>query len=228
MAGRYSPSGWPPPREIREEPERDQIESSFTRPLRRTVRCHSSVLAALFVDAEGECVDYCSCIDPYDAKVAGAQMQVSVAEVRRFARRIGGGRSALTEVVGERRCFVLREIGDGYSVVVVIQGRLIDQAILVATEKCASVLRAEAGLATPSWDPKGILEVITRDAVGWDYAPLGYVEHGIVHKVQDVLGRWEEDGGISAGSLVCFRVRNEAGDELTLAHDDIEKAWLRW
>ena len=228
MPERYSPSGWPPPRAVREETERDQVESSFTRPLRRTLQCHNSVLAVLFVDAEGECVDYCSCIDPFEAKVAGAQMQVSVGEVRRFARRIGGGRSALTQVVGQERCFVIREIGEGYSVVVVIRGRLIDQAILVATERCVSVLRREAGLATPSWDPAGTLEVMTRDAVGWDYAPLGYVEHGVVHQVHDVLGRWEEEGGISAGSLVCFRVRNEAGDELTLAYDDAENAWLRW
>lgn len=228
MAGRYSPSGWPPPRAVGEEPERDQVESSFTRPLRRTLQCHNTVLAALFIDSGGECVDYCSSIDPFEAKIAGAQMQVSAAEVRRFARRIGGGRSALTQVVGQERCFVLREIGEGYSVIVVIRGRLIDQAILVATERCVSVLRREAGLATPSWDPAGTLEVITRDAVGWDYAPLGYVEHGVVHKVQDVLGRWEEGGGISAGSLVCFRVRNETGDELTLAYDAMENAWLRW
>ena len=33
-------------------------------------------LAVAFVDLEGECVDYCSAVDPFDAKVAAAQLLV--------------------------------------------------------------------------------------------------------------------------------------------------------
>ncbi len=225
---RSSASGWPLPPGAKPESSRDQSESGFTIPLRRTFQSHPSVLAAVFVDPDGECVDYCAVLSPFDAKQAGAQMKVTGGQVRRFARGLGGGQAAKTQIVGRRRCFVLREVGMGYALVVVVEGRLIDQAVLVAVETCAALLRKEAGLPTPSWDPESTLEVHTRDATGWAYAPARYVEHGQAHHVEAVLGRWEEGGGIAGGRLTCFRVRNEQGTELTLAFDGTEKVWLRW
>lgn len=212
----------------RAETERDQIESSLTAPLRAIYHSTPNVLAAVFVDSEGECVDYCSGLDPFDSKVAAAQLQVVLDGVRHFAGRVSAGRPALLEILGQRRSFLVREVGDGYSVVVVVAGKSIDVAVGWALDECINTLRDETGLQTPAWDPECDLEVTTRHAVGWEYAPTSFKLHSRRHAIADVLGRWEEEGGLAGRPLVCFRVRDTEGVESTLAFDPSEDVWLLW
>jgi hypothetical protein len=79
----------------------------------------------------------------------------------------------------------------------------------------------------PTWDPAPrSLEVIVRGAVGWPYAPAAFSQEGVRVFISDVLGRWTEDGGAQGDELVCFRVRTEEGQELTLVHDPAGDGWL--
>ncbi|MCU0673197.1 MAG: hypothetical protein MUE69_10440 [Myxococcota bacterium] len=211
-----------------EESVRDQVESSFTRVLRRLWIANVDVLAVVLVDSDGECVDYCSSLPPFDAKVAGAHLRVVVDEVRRFAERIGGAEPSRVEIHGTERDLIARRLGDGYLLVVVVRATGTDQALLADVEDTADAIRREAGLPTPAWDPEADLEVQVRRATGWDFAPRAFVEEGRAYEIASVLGRWEESGPLAGDHLVCFRVQTVDGIELTLAYDPLEKRWLRW
>ena len=221
------------PRSIRsrspaEECERDQNESGFTRILRRLWIAHVEVSAAVFVDVDGECVDYCSSLSPFDDKVAGAQMRVVVDDVRRFASRVGAGEPSRLEIHGEARDLIARRLGEGYLLVVMTSAAGTNQALLTDVEAAADALRREAGLSTPTWDPTAGLEVRVRRSTGWQFAPRAFVQDERVHEITSVLGRWEETGLLLGGHLVCFRVQTIDGVETTLAYDPLEDRWLRW
>ncbi|MEM9865329.1 MAG: hypothetical protein AAF938_27235, partial [Myxococcota bacterium] len=156
------------------------------------------------------------------------QLQVTAREIVHFAKRLHAGRPARTEIVGEHRSFLLREVGEGYCVVVAVRGDSVVEAIQVAVEACIRDLRSEAGIETPAWDPACLLDVETRSARGWDFAPASFTENGQSYRVDAVMGRWLEGGGIGGGDIVCFRLRTEDGRELTLAFDETNGLWLRW
>ena len=211
-----------------DEAERDQGESTFTPILRELWANEPDVMAAVFVDPEGECVDYCSSLPPFDAKVAGAHMQAILFTVRGFAEKVGAGEPAMLEVNGDQRDIVLRRLDDGYLLVVIVASGGADQRVLHGMERAVQRLREEAGLSVPTWDPELELEVSVREAVGWEFAPVSFTESGKRHAIAHVLGRWEEAGGLAGDHLFCFRVRTEDDTELTLAYDEAEGRWLRW
>lgn len=212
-----------------EEAARDMEDTLFTATLRELWEVEPAILAAVFVDDEGETVDYCSALPAYDARVAGAHLRVVMDRVRAFARRLGGGHPSSVEVTGAQRDFVVRALGEGYALVVVLEARGITQSLLGAVEDAVEKLRREAGITPPTWDPVAPgLRVATRRATGWPFAPSAFVEGGRRHRIADVLGRWEEGGGLAGDRLVCFRVRTESDDELTLAYDATEQRWMRW
>ena len=211
-----------------EEAPRDQVESSFTQVLRRLWMANVDVLAVVVVDSDGECVDYCSTLSPFDAKIAGAHLRIVVDEMRRFTERIGGAEASRIEIHGTERDLIARRLGDGYLLVVVVRASGTDQSLLSDVEDTADEIRREAGLSTPAWDPEADLEVQVRRATGWEFAPRAYVEEGRSHEITTVLGRWVESGPLAGDHLVCFRVQTSTGVELTLAYDPLEKRWLRW
>ncbi len=201
----------------------------FTATLRELWEIEPAILAVVFVDDEGETVDYCSTIPPYDARVVGAHLRVVLDRVRSFVYGLGGGHPSSVEVRGAQRDFVVRALGEGYALVVVVEARGTTQALLGSVEEAVARLRREAGIAAPPWDPVAPgLRVSTRRATGWPFAPSAFVEGGRRHRITDVLGRWEDGGGVAGDHLVCFRVRTEANDELTLAYDPTERRWMRW
>jgi hypothetical protein len=69
------------------------------------------------------------------------------------------------------------------------------------------------------------LEVTVRSAVGWPYAPLAFNQEGVRIGISDVLGRWVEADEAATHEVVCFRVRTEEGQELTLVHDPAGDGW---
>lgn len=204
------------------EAPRDQRESAFTSILRRLALFDEGVLAVVCVDSQGECVDYCSRMAPYDAKVIGAQMVLLAQEVWRRMECLPWGLAWEVELESERRAFVVRRLSEGYALVVahgalVAVGRVHD-----ALERAVRDFRLEARMETPEWDPQWHdLHVEVRSAVGWPYAPAGVVQRGQRTELAVVLGRWAE------GDLVCFRVQAVDGDEFTLAHDVAFDRWMR-
>jgi hypothetical protein len=212
----------------RAEAPRDQGESAFTPILRRCFQDIPKLLAALFVDAEGECIDYVSAIDPFEAKVAAAHLHNTMS-LFRWARasRVLGESFAL-EIAASEREVCVRCVGDGYMLIAIAlpgADRVErEDALLAAVQE----FRAEVGLVTPSWETRQVrLSVRVRAAKGWQYAPAAFSARGVRIAISDVLGRWTEavDDAVG-GDRVCFRVRTQEGQELTLVHEPDSQVWL--
>lgn len=206
------------------EATRDQTESSLTPILRDVWSTGPGVLAVVFVDYDGECVDYCSTLPPYDAKVLAAHMAILVAEVvERWARLGFGEPHELMVVAGEREILV-RRVDEQYALVLGVAAGALGRRVLRKVELCVRSLRRECELSSAPWEPVvPTVEVEVREAVGWNYAPCSFSEGGPPVRVTDVMGRWaDEDEG-----LVCFRVRTEDAREVTLAYDAELARWTR-
>jgi len=202
-------------------------ESAFTDILRRLLYRATGLLAVAFVDSEGECVDYCSALDPFEAKVAGAQLLVTVTELSERMRALGAGQSFMLTVSGSSRDLVARRISDDYMLIVVTKPRALTRRLQGGIEIAVTELRREAGIDMPDWEPVlDSVRVEVRAAIGWPYAPAAYFdESGDRIGVADVMGRWLEGTGVE--SRVCFRVRTDGGEELTLVHDRAHDRWER-
>ena len=74
---------------------------------------------------------------------------------------------------------------------------------------------------------RGRLEV-RHSTTGWAYAPKAYWHRGD-RVLVTVLGRWiESDASVAddpARDAVCFMVRTEAGQDLTLVHRVTDDVW---
>jgi hypothetical protein len=204
------------------ESARDQDESAFTPLLRRLLRCDPHLLAAVYVDPEGECVDYCTLLDPFDAKVSAAQMMVVMTDVVRRLLRIGLGNAFEVGMEASERVFVVRRIDDDYALVLVAKTGANRDVLDHNLDRAVFAFRGEAGLTAPSWEPEHGLSVELRRAVGWRYAPRSYSLRGRKIGVTDVLGRFDD----REQALECFRVRDERGYELTLAYDQKLARWF--
>ena len=213
----------------RKEAERDQVAGVFTLLL-RDLMVHGRVLAAVLVDKEGECVDYCSAVAPYEAKVAGALLSLVLRQVGHFAAATDIGRVGTVELHGEGKGLAVRNLGEGYCLVVLTEAGGVDQELAAAMRRVCIRLREEAGLTPPTWDSdEPGLWVATREATGWPFAPVAFMEgDSDPVAIVDVIGRWEEHGGLTGSQLTCFRVRLEDGTEETLAFDESEALWMRW
>src|ERR1700748_2922093 len=100
----------------RVEAERDQVESEFTAMLRPLFERVPELLSVVFVDGEGECIDYVSALEPFETKVAAAHMHNLMSLVRAMRANAIGEAFAL-EIVTEQRETWVRCVGDGYVLV---------------------------------------------------------------------------------------------------------------
>ncbi len=216
------------PRSKSEAP-RDQSENPFTRILRRLRGVRPGVLAVCFVDQEGEAVDYCSSVSPYDAKVAGASMLSFLRNTSRAMARLASGEVSEVVVWGDHRELCIRRVASEYSLVVVLRAGAFDDVVRDEMDAAARAFRDEAQIPPPEWEGgAGSLQVTLRKATGWAYAPASFFRNGRHVAVSCVLGRWEEAGGVVGGALECFRVRTEDGAEMTLAHSLLLDRWWHW
>lgn len=209
------------------ETPRDQIESAFTPILRRLLYRATGLLAVSFVDNQGECVDYCSALPPYDAKIAGAQMLDTMSHLSRRFATLGVGQSWMLTVHGVDRDIVARRVSEDYLLIVVLKARALTSRLTGGIEHAVIELRREAQIDIPSWEPVlDSVRVEVRKAVGWPYAPAAFFgEEGERVGVADVMGRWMEGKGTK--SRFCFRIRTDDGEELTLVHDRSHDRWER-
>ncbi|HKU44862.1 MAG TPA: hypothetical protein VJR89_42175 [Polyangiales bacterium] len=211
----------------RHEAPRDQADSAFTPILRRLYDQLPSLLAAAFVDVEGECIDYVSRLDPYEAKVNAAHLHVLLARLAPSWAKLGKGEAYALYIEGSAREACVQRVSEEYVLVAVLAAgtdtRQREDAIALA---CAE-FRQEVGLLPPQWElAQRRLSVRVRPATGWNYAPQVFSEGGVRVSITDVLGRWTEPGGLGGDDLVCFRVRTAAGHELTLVHDPDGNGWI--
>lgn len=212
--------------EPRGEARRDIDESAFTTVLRSLLRGVPEALLAVFVDEEGECVDYCSSLPPFDAKIAGAQLHVMVAELAPVIARMRGGKIWFVHVQGSERELVVRRVSDEYLLVVVTRPLKVETPLRAALDASVAALRAEGEIARPTWEPhRQPLIVDIRDARGWGYAPSVIYDRGVRTEILAVLGRFGEGEGAQRRDV--FLVRTEHGEELTLARRLEDSVWER-
>lgn len=206
---------------------RDRPDSSFSLILNRFLMRHEHAIAAVLVDGDGECVDYATVLDPYDAKIFGAVLLDTTAELTAAVRRAGGGAPIQWVVEAARYDLVVRRVNDEFVLVVVLEAQKLTGHVLAAMAVLAEALREEAGLRAESWDPESVpfrVDMV-RTPLGED-VPARLYEGGSVLNVDQVLGRWRERGGISNAERVCFRVR--VGERVvTLVHEPDLGRWRR-
>ena len=208
---------------------RDEVESGFTKILRELRAEVDHALAVVFVDREGETIDYSSLIDVFDTKIAGAALVPAMRVVREAVVKLAGGEVRDVTVHGTERDLIVRRMDDEFCLVMICRGGSADEPTMELMGKAMEALRLEAGFEAPVWDGSwGPLEVDVRGAVGWDYAPASFRHRDRRATVTDVLGRWEETGGAVGGTLVCFRVLIDSLEEVTLAHDARLDLWYEW
>ena len=85
------------------EVERDESDTAFTPILRQVRSAVPPVLVAAFVDSQGECIDYVSSIDPYDAKVYAAHLLVLMDAVRESRAKLGLPDAVGLEIAGSEQ-----------------------------------------------------------------------------------------------------------------------------
>ena len=210
------------------EAERDQEESVFTVILRKLRQALPMTLAASFVDTQGECIDYVSALDPFDAKVSGAHGQMLIQRLHAESSRLLLQEPfVLTAWSDERELWARRVTAEYFLVALLAPGGEAD-VVNRLLEEAAREFRIEVGAPSPSWEAvvRG-LDVRVRPAVGWLYAPTAFRDEDTWVTITDVLGRWLESEADAApgDSLVCFRVRTEAGHELTLINHSAGAGW---
>jgi predicted regulator of Ras-like GTPase activity (Roadblock/LC7/MglB family) len=206
---------------------RENHSSDFTAILRRIWETIPTVLVAAFVDAEGECVDYVSSLDPYEAKVNAADISSVMGALLDSKGKLGMGEPHTLEVSGDERELWARRIDDTYALVTVVFAGGDRLHLKKAMARAVREFRYEAGTSPPDWEPPAdLIQVETRPATGWQYAPSAFYEEGIWFAVTDVLGRWVEPGQYSEQEKTCFRIRTEQGVELTLVYDPEADQWI--
>jgi predicted regulator of Ras-like GTPase activity (Roadblock/LC7/MglB family) len=207
--------------------QRDRPDSAFSHILNRFVEVHEEVLATVVVDCTGECVDYASVIDPYDAKIFGAALLGTTEEITAATRRMGAGSPIQWIVEAAKYDLLVRRLSDDFVMVVVLRSKGLSGHVLAAMNTLADALRHEAGLEAASWDPSSVpFRVQTRLDPQGQEMPASVYEHGAIQAVQAVLARWTERGVVSAADRTCFRVRVAKG-ELTLVFEPVMKQWHR-
>jgi predicted regulator of Ras-like GTPase activity (Roadblock/LC7/MglB family) len=207
--------------------QRDRPDSAFSFILNRFVEVHEEVLAAVVVDCQGECVDYATVIDPYEAKVFGAALLGTTEEITAATRRMGAGSPIQWVLEAARYDLLVRRLSDEFALVVVLSSRGLNGHVLSAMNTLSDALRHEAGVAAATWDPSSVpFRVQTRLGPQGEELPASVYDGGVAQAVQAVLARWTERGVISSADRTCFRVRVAKG-ELTLVFEPQLKQWHR-
>ena len=208
----------------RAETPRDMEETGFTPILRRLSETVPEVQVAVFVDEEGECVDYSARIGLFDAKIAGAQIHVLTHTIVTHVTGILGTPHAY-HVVADAREILVRRVSDEYTLVLLCDPPAPLGALSQLVDEAVRDLRLEAAIAPPLWEPhRETLRVELRASAGWGYAPTAFSERGRRYELTAVVGRWidhEEQGA------VCFMVRTASGEETVLVHKAREGRWFR-
>lgn len=203
-----------------DETARDQAATGFTRHLDTLVRQLPEAVCAVFVDGEGETVDLSSRIDPFETRIAGAEMAIVLASVRAAQARLGHGEMLEVRVEGHDRSIVARTVGEGYDLVLLVRSSTISARAAEMTAATAIALLVEAGLKPPP-SYAVLRSVEQRESRAGFATPSAFDENGVRRRVEAVLGHRHEDGEVK------FLVRLDDGEELVIAREQATGRWRR-
>lgn len=173
---------------------------------------------AALVDGEGETVDYAGAIDPFDIKVTAAEWALILGLLQRS--RVAAFRE-MDEIAlrGAKKSFLLKNIGDGYAVVLVlvphafgVSRRALSEAVRELCEEAGLPLPPSAARDRDAWRRVEVLAVASdprRPSAVWVGGAWSPVE---------ILGRLSAGLG---GREVGYRARLPTGAELTLVREPL-------
>ncbi len=201
-----------------------QLRSEFTAILERLLRSYSEGLAAALVDPEGESVDYAvryrtaesdqpdgdDGFSAYNIKLAAAYWQIVMRDLR-GCRNIGA--SPLLTVQAGSYGYVVRQLWEGYVVVMVCRPTASFSVSPRALRQAEVELSREAGLPVPNADAPLWLRV--RVQLDPDGKPLALYMNERWQTDVRVLAPAEGLGSFERG----FRVAVGKADELTLVRE---------
>ncbi len=218
-------------------PPRNQARSAFTDILEDLVARAQGVEGAAFVDKDGETVDYAGRLEPFSVKIAGAHLQLVLAELisaqlaeaplspaqaaqpgaarlyRKPALASLGGVQSIA-VRADRRSFVAHGLCDGYSLVLVMTHRSFltsPRAIMRAVR----LLAREAGWADVLAEPEAWRAIEVQSRKREPHRPVQVKldsKWEAVEVLGTVVGLRHEHG---------YRVRTSAGAEVTIVRESL-------
>lgn len=192
------------------KPQRDQAASAFTAILDDLVARVPGAIAAGFVDAEGECVDYAGWLEPFDIKVAGAHWRIILHQLATL-RWMGEGGPKTLVVRGSKRSTIARILHEGYAVVLVLRRRAGFVMPERAFSACEVAIAIEAGWPMESASARWFAVLVEVDALR---RPVSIVYGGLAEPLE-VLGRLVD----TSPREQAFRVRLRSGPEITLVRE---------
>jgi predicted regulator of Ras-like GTPase activity (Roadblock/LC7/MglB family) len=198
-------------RRPRRTAHRDQDRSSFSDILESLLAAAPGVLGAALVDQDGETVDYAGEVPPFDIRVAAAHFRIILDQVANDGRTAFGTPREIA-VRADRRTFIVRQLAEGYALVVLFARRGLVLSAR-AIERIERELSLEAGwdhppVRRPSWHP------IEVETAGKNRRRPLRVRAGSRWEPVEVIGRVvgpTRDRG--------YRVALQSGAELTLVRE---------
>jgi hypothetical protein len=196
---------------------RDQAPSAFASVLMRLGESVDAVAAAL-VDAEGETVDYAATIEPFEVKVAAAELSILIGLLRSSAVPHWPETEELF-MRGTRRTLYARALQADYALVLILPRR----AFYISPRAVGEALRdlsREAGIDLPAsverQDPWCRVEVRTKAG---SRRPESVWLDGSWRDLE-VLGHFRAD---PARREVGYRARLPSGAELNLVREPFNR-----
>lgn len=193
--------------------QRDTDATGFTAILDALIQRVSGAYAAALVDSLGETVDYAGGGDLFDLRVAGAHLQILLANVERFGAL---GEPRWLVIRGATKSVAASVLPDGYVLVLLLRPRAAFTLSTRALKVCTRALAQEAGwtdlekrdgVKQRSW-----FEVVVDTDRRGRPTHVGQNENRIAVEVLGaVMGLSVRERG--------FRVRTVEGGELTLVRE---------
>lgn len=195
-------------------PPRDIDLTGFTLHLEALLGQVPEALCAVFVDSEGETIDLATRIDPFDTRIAGAEMAIVLQSLRASCKRAGAGPAVELRVECEDRCLLARNVAEGVDLVLVVEGNYLAPETIDALAGASMELLRESGLPPPSTvmvlRPNQPPQRASRPA--WAI-PTVVDEDGERHVVDAILG-WRQET-----DRIDYLVRLDSGEELIVTRD---------
>ena len=133
------------------EPLRDRPATSLAVILEGLWRGAADVLSVVFVDAEGECVEYCTGVDPYDAQVSAATWLDATMKMRAAVERCAAGELRQWILESERSAVVVRRVTEEHVLVVELASAGLHVRFFALLDRVVAELRVDTGFDASTW-----------------------------------------------------------------------------
>jgi len=196
---------------------RDVDPTGFTEILDGLVSDLPDALCATFMDGEGETIDLSTRIDPFEARVATAELAIALARARVAATELQQGPIEEFKIAGARRSVVVRRVSEGCDLMLLITG---NASLALAARACRIAARAlsdEAGVAARASRPHPRPRTAEGEAPA--EVPASFLEDGLERPITTLVGVY--------GQQRMLLVRTNKGDEVVIVRDPATGRWYR-